>query len=400
MNINQNQKAVSPSLRLTLEEDLYWDAPRADQRLKALKSSIVKVLCTSNSSPLMNRISIGEDKAELTMKPFITALNTSGLLPNAKGNKYSDKNLNACLYNTNNNDHDKEMIKSKRSVSKLIELAYSFIEENYPLIFEKERYFILSNRGTYAFINIIGSLNIYLTDEGVLSKKSTPKDRLAALDKYLTVLCDGINSLGKEKENKYLTLIGAGADIKWLRLFQSLINKKLPGYNPIELIEWRERNDEKLQTEGAKYCDTIERYMKERVIGNLKVLFGNNWDLEIGDIKRNCITRAELEKEEHYKQFGEQKNVEWTEMFQILDYKKLIEKYWSKKHDDQNFIPFENLFSLDVGFGFSNKTDKTKWIAKFNSLRRNVAHSATKNTGLSISEVELLSKMDQHCKVV
>jgi DNA sulfur modification protein DndB len=44
MDINQNQKAVSPSLRLDLEEDLYWDSDRADSRLKALRSSICKSL--------------------------------------------------------------------------------------------------------------------------------------------------------------------------------------------------------------------------------------------------------------------------------------------------------------------------------------------------------------------
>ena len=66
MDINQNQKAVSPSLRLDLEEDLYWDSDRIDSRLKALRSSIIKMLANSESSPLYNMISVGEDKAILT----------------------------------------------------------------------------------------------------------------------------------------------------------------------------------------------------------------------------------------------------------------------------------------------------------------------------------------------
>lgn len=398
MNINQNQKAVSPSLRLTLEEDLYWDSDRADSRIKALRSSIVKLICTSPSSPLMNRISIGEDAAELAFKPFATALSTSGLLPSAKGNKYSDKNLTACLYNTNNNDHNEEMTKSKLSVCKLIELSYSFVEDNYKSIFDKDRYFILSNRGTYAFINIIGSLNSFLTNEGALNKQSTPQERLSEFDKYLTVLFEGINNLDKTEEDKYLTLIGAGADVKWLRLFQSLINKKLPNYNPDELVEWNERNNSNLQTEGRAYGISIERFMKQTVISNLKSLFEDNWDLEIGEIKRGCLNRAEIERESHYKQFNEQKSIEWTEMFTVLDYKKIIEKYWTKKSDSDGFISFEKLFSFDIGLGFSNKTDKTKWISKFNSLRNNWAHQASKNKGLSLNEVDLLKKMNNHCK--
>jgi len=93
MDINQNQRAVSPSLRLDLEEDLYWDSDRADSRLKALRSSIIKKLGNSESSPLFNKISVGEDKAILTFKPFTTAIANSGLLPSARGNIYNDDSL-------------------------------------------------------------------------------------------------------------------------------------------------------------------------------------------------------------------------------------------------------------------------------------------------------------------
>src|SRR5699024_8406991 len=74
MDINQNQKAVSPSLRIDLEEDLYWDSDRVDSRLKALRSSIIKMLTNSESSPLYNMISVGEDKSKLTFKPFTKAI--------------------------------------------------------------------------------------------------------------------------------------------------------------------------------------------------------------------------------------------------------------------------------------------------------------------------------------
>ena len=398
MNINQNQKAVSPSLRLTLEEDLYWDSARADSRLKALRSSIVKQLCISSNSPLMNQISIGEDSAKLAFKPFVTALNSSGLLPTAKGNKYSEKHLSSCLYNTNNNEHNDEMKRSKKAICKLIELSYSFVEDNYKSIFEKDRYFIVSNRGTYAFINIIGSLNSYLTDKGKLNKQSAPQLRIQEMDKYLTVLFDGIKDLGKDDEEKYLSLIGAGADVKWLRLFQSIINDRIPEYNPNELIEWKERNDSALQSQGRDYGISIEKFMKHKVLKNLKILFGENWDLEINDIKRSCMDRAEQEKEKDWKQFGEKREIEWTEMFSVLDYKKIIEKYWTKKSENEDFNSFEKIFSLDINLGFSSKTEKTKWISKFNSLRNNWAHQASKNNGLNLLEVDLLKKMYNHCE--
>lgn len=397
MNINQNQKAVSPSLRLTLEEDLFWDSERADSRIKALRSSIIKMLCISQNSPLLNKISIGEDTAELAFKPFATAISSSGLLPNAKGNKYSDKNLSSCMYDTNNNNHDQEMQKSKKDICKFLENAYSYVEENYNSIYTKERYFIVSNRGTFAFINILGSLNTFLTDKGVINKQTNPKDRLAEMDKYLVSLFEGIKNINKQKEENLLNLIGAGADIKWLRFFQELINEKFPIYNPIELIEWKERHDSQLQTQGRDFGISIEKFMKNKVLDNIKLLFDDTWELEINSIKRDCQDRAEKEMERYYKEFKQKKIVEWTEMFNVNDYKTIIEKYWTNKTDNASFITFEKLFSLDIGLGFSSKSDKTKWIAKFNSLRNTWAHEASKNEGLNKEEVETLKIMYDHC---
>ena len=89
-----------------------------------------------------------------------------------------------------------------------------------------------------------------------MTKKSKPQERFDQMEQYLAALLEGINSISKAKEDSLLTLIGAGADVKWLRFFQSLINERFDEYNPKELIEWKERNDTNLQDEGRKiwYC--------------------------------------------------------------------------------------------------------------------------------------------------
>lgn len=82
MQINENQKAVSPTLRITLEEDLYWSASRLDSRPKG-----ASIFCDSRalggdaSGPLFGKISLGEDKATLQAKPFADALLRCKLLP-------------------------------------------------------------------------------------------------------------------------------------------------------------------------------------------------------------------------------------------------------------------------------------------------------------------------------
>lgn len=399
MDINQNQKAVSPSLRLDLEEDLYWDSDRIDSRLKAVRSSIIKMLANSESSPLYNMISVGEDKAKLTFKPFTAALSNSNLLPTAKGNKYNPDSLIGSLYDTNNQDHNKEMYKAKKKVVDFIITCYDFVEQQYPEIFNKEKYFITSNRGTYAFISVIGDLNKFETEKGYLNIDSNTEKRFDKIEKYLTSLLNELSNITKEEEEKYLTILGQGADNAWLRFFQSLINKNHTEYTPPELIDWKERQNEVLQDEGRKYGNEIEKYMKKVVLDNLKVLFGENWELEINTIKTSCLTRANAENEKNYKE-GLSDRVKWTEMFNINDYKTIIEKYWTRKPDNKNEFPdfksFDQIFSIDIGNGFNSKTEKLKWISHFNSYRNLWAHEGSKEKRLNKKEVKFLEKIHGH----
>lgn len=112
MDINEHQKAVSPGLRLDLTEDLNWDSPRLDSRLKALRSSIIKQLGSGNNSVLARKISIGEDTAKLAFKPFDTALSQSSLLPKATTKEFI-KHTDICLYNINCVEHNKAMYDSQ-----------------------------------------------------------------------------------------------------------------------------------------------------------------------------------------------------------------------------------------------------------------------------------------------
>jgi len=398
MDINQNQKAVSASLRLMLGEDLYWDAPRTDSRLIALRSSIIRELSESQTSPLFDMIEIGADPAALSAKPFEKALSDSNLLPKARGNKYIEETIIGSLYNINNHDHHREMINTKKKIVQLISFCYEFVESNYSGIYEKEKYLILSNRGTYAYVTLIGSLNKFLTENGILNIKSSPKERFDAMEKYLVSLLEHIKSISREEELKLLTMLGSGAELKWLRHYQMIINSYFSEYEPLELIDWMERQDEEIQDEGRKYGVAIEKYMKKIVLNNIKQLFNENWELEINSIKRECLKRAEEEKERNYKEGLKTKEIHWTEMFNIFDYKTIIKKYWTKtpkdwKPEDNNFNTFQNEFSIDIGEGFNSTAERIKWISRFNSYRNMWAHEGTKEKRLNKEEVKFLEKI-------
>lgn len=392
MDINENQKAVSPTLRITLEKDLYWNSDRADSRLKALRSSIIEELNSSLNGPFYNKISIGEDKSTLSSKFFAEALSDSGLLPKAKGNQYEHISSSACLYNVKNLNHLQEMQRAERGVVRFINYCYEHIQDNYPEQFNKDRYFIKSNRGIYALICLIGSLNLHETNHGNLSINTKPEERFETLKKYIDSLIQHLIALPQEAESKLLDKLGAGADIYWLRYFQSAINETFPGFAPTELLDWKERQDSALQDEGRKHAKSIEKYIKEKVLNNLKILFGNNWDLEIGSIKRDCIKRAEEDMEKRVKEGFERQEIPWTDMFSISDYITIIDKYWTRNPEkgNQEFKNFESLFAINVGRGFNSKSEKMKWLSMFRNIRNNIAHEGTKENGINNEEVKQL----------
>lgn len=397
MDINQNQKAVSPTLRITLEEDLFWNSPRLDSRMKALRSSIIRQLGGDQSGPLYSKISLGEDKAVLQAKPFADALLRCGLLPEAKGNKFVDGTTGYALYDTSNTEHEVEMLATRTRVVSFINACYEAAEEALDGDAATLNEFVLSNRGTYAFLSLLGSLHKVEAEAENLSIKSSAEDRIDGIRKYLNALFSQLKDLDSEQTAALTGKLGSGAETIWLRTFQNYVNAKFPKYDPPELQDWKERQDKQLQDKGRELGTAIERHMKSFVINQLQTLFGDDWDLEIGSIKRKCEELAGEEMEKAYKEGLGRKNIHWTEMFTINQYKTVIDKYWTRKpqEPDDNFETFEEHFSINIGYGFNSKSEKLKWLSIFNTLRNNWAHEGTKEKGLNKKEVELIVKVHQ-----
>ncbi len=396
MDINENQKAVSPTLRITLEEDLFWNSNRLDSRMKALRSSIISLLAGDQSSPLFGQISIGEDRARLTATPFYNGLKDCGLLPTAKGNSFKEGTTDASLYDSNNTDHQKSMLKARNITAGLIGRAFEYIDFKMMEIGGVEQYseYMLSNRGAYAFIYLVGALNKYFTVKGDLNRSSSAETRIAQFSPLLDAVCSRIARISPSDAEYLLDSKGSAAQTNWAMFLLNCVHAEHPSFAPVELIEWQERQDKELQERARVAGTAIERFMKEKVIENLQALFGENWELEIGTIQRACEERARKEMEDNYKQGLPKQNVRWTEMFFIKDYGSIIEKYFTKRPDDaEGFKTFEDYFALDIGFGFNSKSEKTKWINLLNSYRSRWAHQGTKEKGLTKQEVETVEKI-------
>ena len=356
MDINENQKSVSKNLLLDLEEDMYWKSTHLNSRMKALRSSIIKDLTGNSNHILYNMISVGEDSAELSFDPFSRALSKSSLLPKASVSQYTEY-LDVCLYNTNETDIDKAMKDARKRISQFIDGAYYLINNLLPE--DKWTEFILCNRGTYAFVTLIGSLHSYLLATDVFTKDSSINERLAALTPYLKALAEGLNNISDEESANMKGALGAGADPFWLHSFQNMINKKYSEYNPEELIKWKETQDQDIQKEGNDLKEQIQELLKNAFFTCFQKVHGLKWEKDpvICRLKHVCEGKI-------YDEYEDGKDNEdylpeeqdWKDWIEIIDLKKIIEKEYSNEI-------FEKVFSINVGLAFKTKKEKLAWIS-------------------------------------
>ena len=377
MDINEHQKAVSPGLRLDLNEDLNWNSPRLDSRLKALRSSIIKQLASGNNSVLARKISIGEDTAKLTFKPFDTALSQSSLLPKATSKEFT-KYTDVCLYNTKCVEHNKAMNESQKRISNLIKECYACV---YYKMYEEhqEEYekFIECNRGTYAFVSLISSFNEHLIKLGELTQDSSTKEQIEKMSPYIDALVNYICGMPTEDKNQILLIKGAGADTLWLRKYQNAIRQQIHSYNPEGLDGWLETQDKGLQEEGKMCGKDIEKLLKARVLCKLEDLYGETWEKQVKTIKGKCFLRMDDSE-------GDEQD--WTDHMTLQDLKEIIDAKWSnKKEDDETYITFEDEFSIQVTDSFRTKADKQKWLNDLISFSK--SWTTTKGRALTQAEV-------------
>lgn len=369
MDINENQKAVKPSLRLDLEEDLYWNAGRLDSRMKALRSSIIKNLAGDTNNVLYNKISIGEDGAELAFKPFDTAFSKSGLIPSATQTHWSG-DTDICIYDTEETDSDKAMKESRKRITQFIDGNYAILEEG--LSEDKKSDYLFSNRATYAIITLAGSLHSHLIKIDAINKKSTIKERLNAIQPYIRALSSSINEMSDEDNAALKGYLGQGADTFWLRMFQNMVNKSFPEYEPEELVIFKETQDESLQKEGQNLKLEIKDLLKYSVFNALVRILGENWEnsIQIASIKNDCTTRMLKEIDEN--EVDSLDSYDWKDYLETSDFKQIIDKYYQT-----DFI--SNMFSIDIGDGFKTKKEKLAWLSKIDSPKGKKHDALTRN---------------------
>mgnify|MGYP003290095850 CR=1 FL=1 len=364
MDINENQKAVPKSLRVTLNADMLWESSDLGEQRQALRSKIAQMLGEEATSPLNSRIVIGEN--ESTVMRCITVEAIQSALKKCKFfNSYGKKNLvqKEGTFDCGDNQDSCNLFYP------FIERCLLYIRETCLKEWDKgesDGGILTINRGIQAVIRVIDDIVNMLVDKRMIQPKNQELDDMFGLIQYyLKPLTDYINNINYEQRKDLRGYFGGGADTRFWRAFQKVIADMRPDFNPDGLDDFWQNETKIYNEETKEMLNSIHTKIKLLVSGRLSEYFGDSWLIK--GIPKNIYTRAKGEADEamytYVSNTGKEIELSLWDYVTIPECKQIVlnGKNWSLLFEDTFVRPEEEKL---VG----GKDPKTDWMLKINSI--------------------------------
>ena len=364
MDINENQKAVPKSLRVTLNADMLWESPDLSEQRQALRSKIAQMLGEEATSPLNSRIVIGENESTPTRCITVEALQAA-FKKCRFFDSYGKKNA-----------LQKEGTFDCKDNQETCDLFYPFIEKCLLYIREacleewdkgdSDNGMLTMNRGIQAVVRVIDDVVNMLVEKGMINPKTQALDDMFGLIQYyLKPLTDYINNLNAEQRKDLRGYFGGGADTRFWRAYQKAIADMRPDFTPEGLEEFWQNETKMYNEETVSMIQEIVTKVKLLISIRLNDYFGESWLIK--GLPKNIYTRAKGEADEaiyiHITNTGEEIDIPIWDYVTLPECKQIVlnGKNWSLFFEDTFVRPEEaNL----VG----GKDVKTNWLLKVNSI--------------------------------
>lgn len=382
MDINENQKAVSKTLRVTLNSDMLWDSSDYNARREALRSMIAQKCGEEPTSALLGRIVIGEDEKNstkcITIEAIQQALKKSHFLS---------------VYGKNNviiSDGSFDVGDNQATV----DLLYPFLEACFRLIKTNceaewaagEQGILTINRGIQAVIRVIDDIVIQLLEQKKIVPKSQNIDEIVdEVEYYLEPLMSYINTIDDPARKELKGFLGGGADNKFWRSFEKVISEKRDDFNPEGLREFIENETKQYNSESREYLSYIEERVKEMVADALNSYYGDKWLIK-GLPKTIYKNTEKMASDRNYDLLSndEDGEIEAWDCVTLSDCKEIVtySHNWSEI--------FEPIMTRPEDKNLSTKDQKTEWMAVMNKEINKMSkqtYSVPKVTFEMISEV-------------
>ncbi|WP_135553748.1 DGQHR domain-containing protein [Paenibacillus cymbidii] len=371
MDINENQKSVPKTLRVTLNSDMLWESENYNERRQALRSKIAQMLGEEETSPLLSRVVVGEDETSPLKCITVEAIQSA---------------LKRCHFFT---------IFGKRNVivkdgtfdlgtnQETCDLFYPFIENCFRYIKtfsegewikgELDNGILTINRGIQAVIRTINDVvNMLLANAEIAPKTEKAEDVFAKVYYYLDPLIEYINNISPEQRKDLRSYFGGGADTRFWRAFQRAIADTREDFKPDGLEKYWEDEAKTFNEESLKYLREIEVSVKSIIAQKLKEKCGDNW--QIKGLPKTVYSRAKKDADnQNYDSItsGGVGNVTIWDCVKFLECKEIIlyGKNWSETFESVVVRPEDSKIT-------GGREAKTEWFVKLNTISNKLQKAA------------------------
>ena len=364
MQINENQKAVSKNLRNTLNSDLLWDSDSFQDRIKALKLQIALDLGEELSSPLYDRVIIGENLKTVTRCITIDTIKAGLDRSNFFGN-FSKNSIKADgTFFKGDNDETYDIL------FPFLEECFDYIKQNMSDDWSKGENsdgYLAINPGIESLIRIFSDIVDHLVKREVVKPKSDKLDKvIAEVTYYLQPLVSNLKTLTAQQKSDLRKSYGTGGRAKYWRTLQRIINKERPDFIPPGLETYWNDEAKRFNTQSIEMIRDIETHFKEDFKQLLENFYGINWFKKgVPVAVQESSTIMAVRKNAEIENKDEEK--EPWDCLNIIDYRK-IATFGSNWRD-----VFESLYT-EPGVKRGNKDEKTNWMVKLEKIRNQNFH--------------------------
>lgn len=275
MDINENQKAVSKSLRNTLIIDLNWDSPELAKRKEAVILHICQKLGEDKDSPLYGRVVTGENTVTerrcITIEYLKNAIEKTSFFNKYKKNTVSEQGV---LDRTDSKE-------TADVIYPFIKKCLDTIEQYCHEEWEKgSAGYLTINNMMVAVIRVIGDIvDLIIKKDGLPSVIYDTDDLWHRCEDWIVSLADTINNLPLEKRDEIKTAKGGNAkEVAW-RTLQVEFSHKNPEFTNEDLEKYITEYCVDYNPEASDYVSKIKNTIIERIKDTFVQV--PNWQVEL-----------------------------------------------------------------------------------------------------------------------
>ncbi|PWK70526.1 DGQHR domain-containing protein [Aminobacter sp. AP02] len=364
MEINENQKAVSKNLKHTLDADLKWDSKNLAERAEGIKKQLAQELGENVTSPLFNRVLVGEDQRTeirvLTLEAILRGLNQTKFV----GKFTKDAVREQGMFNTGDSTSTVEKLR------RLLSAFFTYIATEYESEWTrlpKDGGLLTINDGVTSLIMVFGDVLEHLERTSQIKPLAEGSDSI--IEKAATYL-DGLKPYFRkltepdraELRKKY----GSGAPTRLRRIFQKAIHEAREDFSPIGLKEYWRDQSKLYNIETYSRVADIELKLRDDIKQLLMQEHGTMWLKKGLPEKLFTHLSTEAAKKNRLIENDEDEKTPW-DCLNLIHIRDIV------MHGAQWSTLFQKNYTIP-GQEAKKKEDKTSWLAKLNSIRNNADH--------------------------